>query len=144
MKNISSSLLLFFCLLLASPTFCSCVADEEEIQTETIDKKLIVGRWVNLSDSNEHWEYQSMGADGKGHGVYWDSSEMTYDDAAKGPGLFEYYFNATGLMRVYWMETTGSYSNPDTDAPLIIDKLTNSSMTYHPSGSSRTYTFSRQ
>lgn len=144
MKSHSSLLFLLLCLVFSSPIFFSCTPDEEELQEPVINKSLIVGKWVNNKDKNEHWEYQSMGTDGKGHGVYWDSSEMTYDDAAKGPGLFEYYFNSTGLMRVFWMQTTSSYSNPDAEAPFIIDELTSSSMTYHPSGTTRSYSFSRQ
>lgn len=122
----------------------SCSSDEEELQTVEIDKTLIVGRWVNKSDAHDNWEYGRMGSDGKGTGVYWDSSEMTYEDAAAGPGKFQYYFNETGLMRIYWMEMNESYSNPDTEAPFIIDVLNSTTMTYHPSGTTRQYSFSRQ
>lgn len=125
-------------------TFASCSSDEEELQTVEIDKTLIVGRWVNKSDAHDNWEYGRMGSDGKGTGVYWDSSEMTYEDAAAGPGKFQYYFNETGLMRIYWMEMNESYSNPDTEAPFIIDVLNSTTMTYHPSGTTRQYSFSRQ
>lgn len=138
---------LFFVSLLfcAVPMFSSCLpSDEEELQEVEIDKKLIVGKWVNNQDKNEHWQYDAMNSSGTGTGVYWDSSEMSYDEAAKGPGLFQYHFNQTGLMRIYWMETTNSYSNPDTNAPFIIDVLNSSTMTYHSSGSSRSYTFTRQ
>lgn len=136
--------ILILCLLFTVPMYTSCQpADDEELQTTEIDKSLIVGKWVNSSDSHEHWEYKAMSG-GKGKGVYWDSSEMSYEDAAAGPGLFEYYFNQTGMMRVFWMETTGSYSNPDTEAPFVIDELTSSKMVYHSSGATRKYTFTRQ
>lgn len=125
-------------------SFASCSSDDEELQTVEIDKTLIVGRWVNKSDAHDNWEYGRMGSDGKGTGVYWDSSEMTYEDAAAGPGKFQYYFNETGLMRIYWMEMNESYSNPDTEAPFIIDVLNSTTMTYHPSGTTRQYSFSRQ
>lgn len=136
---------LILAFLVAVPCLFSCApSDEEELQEVQIDKNLIVGHWVNKSNSAEHWRYESMNSQGTGTGVYWDTSEMSYEDAAKGPGLFQYHFNSTGLMRIYWMETTQSFSNPDTEAPFIIDVLNSSTMTYHPSGSSRSYSFSRK
>lgn len=130
---------------LSMPAFFSCAPnDEEELQEVEIDRKLIVGKWVNKADSHEHWQYDAMNSAGTGTGVYWDSSEMTYEEAKKGPGLFQYYFTSTGLMRLYWMEMTNDFSNPDTDAPFIIDVLNSTTMTYHSSGSSRSYSFSRQ
>jgi len=142
--NKQSLWILLLSMLFVMPMFTSCQpVDEEELQTTEIDKSLIVGKWVNSSDSNEHWEYKAMSGE-KGKGVYWDSSEMTYEDAAQGPGLFEYYFNSTGLMRVFWMETTNSFSNPDTEAPFVIDELSSSKMIYHSSGATRKYTFTRQ
>lgn len=107
-----SFLILIVSLLFAVPMFTSCQpADEEELQKTEIDKSLIVGKWVNSADSHEHWEYKAMSG-GKGKGVYWDTSEMTYEDAAAGPGKFEYYFNETGLMRVFWQEMTKSLGCP--------------------------------
>lgn len=138
-------LVILFAAFLIGCSFTSCMpSDEEELQEVEIDKSLIVGHWVNSSDSNEHWRYERMDGSGRGKGVYWDASEMSYEDAAEGPGLFEYYFNQTGLMRIYWMETTNSFSNPDTDAPFIIDQLDGSTLKYHPSGTSRSYIFKRQ
>lgn len=142
MKNIFR-IAIVTCLALAS--FSSCVSDDdEELQEVQIDKSLIVGHWIDNANKNEHWKYESMKADGTGTGVFWDTSEMDYDEAAKGPGLFQYYFNSTGLMRIYWMEMNNSYSNPDTDAPYIIDVLNATTMKYHSSGSSVSNTFTRQ
>lgn len=136
--------ILLFCMLIATPIITSCAPiDEEELQENEIDTSLIVGKWVDSSNSNEHYEYKAMSGT-KGEGVYWDTSEMTYEDAAAGPGRFQYYFNSTGLMRIFWMETTSSFSNPDTEAPFVIDELTSSKMVYHSSGATRKYTFTRQ
>lgn len=135
------ALILFCCI----PSFSSCIlSDLEELQTEDVNKSMIVGTWVNRDKPSEHWKYEPMDFSGKGTGVYWITSEMSYEEAAKGPGLFQYYFNETGLMRINWMESLGSYSNPDTGAPYIIDVLNSTTMSYHSSGFSRTYTFTRQ
>lgn len=145
MKNVLSLAIVSLLGLAMAPAFVSCVPDDdEELQEVVIDQKLIVGHWVNKKNSDEHWRYEAMNSAGRGQGVYWDTSEMTYEDAKEGPGLFEYYFNNTGLMRIYWMETTGTFSNPDTDSPLIIDVLDSSTMTYHPSGMSTSYSFYRK
>lgn len=131
-------------LACAVTSFSSCVADEEELQTVDIDKTLIVGRWVNKNNIHDNWEYGPMTSDGKGYGVRWDDSDITYEDAAAGSGKFQYYFNETGLMRIDWQTMTNSYSLPDTEAPFIIDVLNSTTMTYHPSGTTRQYSFSRQ
>ena len=142
-RNILSKAYFIIALFCAFPLLCSCMAkDEEELQEVEIDTKLIVGQWVNKSDANEHWKYESMNSAGTGTGVYWDSSEMTYSQAAAGPGLFQYYFDKTGLMRIFWMETTESFSNPDTDAPYIIDVLNSTTLTYH--NSQRSYSFRKE
>lgn len=123
----------------------SCAPDDdEELQEVQIDKSLIVGHWKDNVHSTEHWKYESMNSSGTGTGVFWDTSEMDYETASKGPGLFQYYFNSTGLMRIYWMEMNNSYSNPDTDAPYVIDILNSSTMKYHSSSTSEYHTFTRQ
>lgn len=131
---------------LSANIFSSCISDDEELQEVQIDTKMIVGSWVDALHPSEHWRYEPMNSNGTGTGVFWDTADdMTYDDAAKGPGLFQYHFNETGLMRIFWMEMNNSYSSPDTDAPYIIDVLNATTMTYHSQGNSRnSHTFNRQ
>lgn len=116
--------------LVLSLFFTSCSSDEEELQEE-INLTYLIGCWEN-DDNGECWEYKS---DQKG--VYWDPAESTYEEASKGSGLFSWYVDETGLMHIFYMETTSDFSDPDPDAPYIIEELTTSHMTYKTSAGAR-------
>ncbi|MBQ0057709.1 MAG: hypothetical protein KBT20_08640 [Bacteroidales bacterium] len=122
------------CLIMATTMFSltSCAGDDEEIMQEDdikVAAEQIVGTW-QLNGTREFWRFD---ADGKGskvspsHGENWDKDE----DINEGEGnRFEWYLQSNGLMVTYFMESTGAYSDPEPDAPFIINSITDKAMTW--------------
>lgn len=139
----------YFSFLMLACLFCgmtclttSCTSDEEEIlQDETVFSETdLIGLWKNNSNE-EYWRYKDDHT-----GVYWDAADgMNEELAATGSGLFQWYIDDTGLMHLFYMETTGGYSDPDPDAPYIIETLNATTLRYVTNGGQGTrITLTRQ
>lgn len=132
----------------------SCTPVEEEIlqtEEEQIEySKKIVGTWLR-DGSQEYWRFDRFGTteidyNGTpkqvGIGENWDLSE----DVLEGEGnKFAWYFEANGLMTIYWLEMNNAYCDPDPDAPYIINRINDTSMTWAPNnGHGKVQSFTKQ
>jgi hypothetical protein len=103
----------------------SCSTDEDNYDGTLIDIVKIYGYWKDQSN-DDNWLFKSDNT-----GLYWDASESNEAEAQTGSGLFQWSFDSsTGLMRYYWMETTGSFGDPDPEDPSQIMTLTDKVMEY--------------
>lgn len=128
--------LMAVCMLCCTGALTSCSGDEEELQEELIDLDNLIGKWQDNGSKTEFWRYNEDWT-----GVYWDESETTEEQASTGnrSGLFQWSFDEqTGLMRIFWMETLGEFSDPNPGDPVIIEELTPTRMTYKDKSGRRT------
>lgn len=135
-------------------TLQSCAPEEEEIlqpEEEQIEySKKIVGTWLR-DGSQEYWRFRAFGTETidyngtpkkVGIGENWDLSE----DVHEGEGnKFAWYFEDNGLMTIYWLEMNNAYCDPDPDAPYIINRINDTTMTWVPNnGHGKVQSFTKQ
>lgn len=110
-------LLAILCASMTLFTLSSCGGEEDEILIDEDDQinysVKIVGTW-QMSGTQEYWRF-----DRNGYGENWDLA----DDVNEGEGNdFKWSFEKNGLMVIY--KLNGSYSDPEPDAPFIINTIT--------------------
>lgn len=116
-------LLALIAACLTSSTLASCTGDEDELLIDEEEQadytQKIVGTWLQTG-TQEYWRF-----DRGGLGENWDEA----DDIKEGEGnKFKWEFERNGLMVIYLLN--GSYSDPEPDAPFIINTITDYRMTW--------------
>ena len=134
-QNKFFSWILCAAFIICGASFTSCSSDDKEDDIHPkVDETLLIGCWEN-DDNGECWQYKTDHT-----GVYWDPAETTYEQASTtSTGLFQWYIDESGLMHLFYMETTSGYDDPDPDAPYVIKELSATHMTYQTSGGAKVH-----